>query len=286
MTQSITNEHFLPYFIPEHFNINQNNENIQNSFIFSNSLSEIGFGTPLITISENNESLNKENISSISSLFPVDETPSFPTGSSNFQIRIFEDINLRILSPKKKIFKITKKNKKIGRIKKDSNLEGTHTKYTEDNIIRKFKAKLIERCRRYINKLYYKNNDKKVLIQKISPDLGKKIMRGENLKFLEMKLKEVFSEKVSSKCKLYKPYYNKSEISKIYEKNEDKEVIFILNKSVREMINYYLGNKRLPGFGTIDEDINDLEIGYKKEYKKVAENFEAIFVNKHSRRNK
>ena len=284
MTQSINNEHDLLYFFPEHFIINNNNEN---SFDLCNNTNDIGFGSPVITLNENNrEPLNDENVSSISSLFPVNETPSFPTNPSKFEIGEFEDINLKVLFPKEKIFKITRKNKKIGRLKKNSIFEAIHTKFTEDNIIRKFKAKLIERCRRYINKLNFINHNKKVLIQKISPDLGKKIIREENLKFLEMKLKDVFSENVSSKCKLYKPYYNRIEINKLYEKNKDKEVIFILNKTIREMINYYLGNYQLPGFGTIDEDLNNLETEYKKEYRRVAENFEDIFHKKHSRRNK
>lgn len=287
----------LPNFTPELFNISQNFGNINNinntfDFEINKSETELIFGREIIKINETDE--EKSNKTSITrSPFCINkENPSFSTNSITVsQITEFGNRALRLPKlEKEKIFRVTKRNRKIGRLKKDCNLDvfAIHTKFTEDNIIRKFKARFIERCRQYLNKLYHEYDDKKILLQKISPVLGKKIIKEENLKFLKMKLKDVFSEKVSPKCSLYKPYDNKNEISKLFEKNEAKKVIDILNKSVKEMIEYYLGKQELPEFGTIEEDIKEFkEIdSYKKEYRRVAENFENIFNKKHSRRNK
>ena len=56
----------------------------------------------------------------------------------------------------KKIFKIIKINKKLGRIKKNSLITGKHNKLSEDNIIRKIKARFHEKLRLYINIEYNK----------------------------------------------------------------------------------------------------------------------------------
>ena len=55
---------------------------------------------------------------------------------------------------KEKIFLITKKNKRIGRIKKNSLLKGKHNKLCQDNIIRKIKGRFHEKLRIYINSEY------------------------------------------------------------------------------------------------------------------------------------
>ena len=44
----------------------------------------------------------------------------------------------------KKIFEIVKINKRIGRIKKDSDLKGIHNKFSQDNIIRKIKKDFMQ----------------------------------------------------------------------------------------------------------------------------------------------
>ena len=205
---------------------------------------------------------------------------------------------------KNKIFKIGKDNKNKGRIRKNTNFIGKHDKFSEDNIIRKFKGRFIEKCRIYINKEYKrflltKKNDIKnikVLLQRISPKLSKKIKKEDNLKWLNSKLNKVFSEKVSVKCSLYESDYNKKEIQKLYKENEAKNVLNILNRPVKEMLNAFIQNK-IPGFDSLNEDINELKEKMKKnnqdnikeyliKYKHTALNFESIFINKNSRSNK
>lgn len=78
----------------------------------------------------------------------------------------FADLNERISNFKhqfsnvknynEKIFKITKDFKGKGRIKKNTNYVGKHTKFSEDNIIRKIKRIFLDSCWNYINLLYKK----------------------------------------------------------------------------------------------------------------------------------
>ena len=206
---------------------------------------------------------------------------------------------------KEKIFGIVKHNKKKGRIKNNSNLIGKHNKFYEDNIFRKFKGRFIEKCRIYINKEYKKfllNNEneikkEKVLLQRISPELSRKITKDDNIKWLNTKLWQIFSENVSKKCSNYDLDYNVKGIIKLYRENKAKNVINILNSPVREMIEAFIQNK-IPEFGSLDEDLKYLEEKMKNidklenikiyldKYRDKALNFESIFSKKHSRKNK
>ncbi len=93
----------------------------------------------------------------------------------------------------KKIFKIIKINKKLGRIKKNSLITGKHNKLSEDNIIRKIKARFHEKLRLYINIEYNKYILKKIQkkrytnnwLKKISPKISRKIKKEENLQWFQ-----------------------------------------------------------------------------------------------------
>ena len=221
----------------------------------------------------------------------------------------FKDIDLTTNEQKNKkkgkIFKILKDNKNRGRIRNNSNLVGKHNKFSEDNIIRKFKGRFTEKCRVYINKEYkaffltneHEAKKEKILLQRISPELSRKITKDDNLKWLKTKLYQVFSEDVSGKCSLYDLDYNKQGIKNLFRENKAKNVISILNRSVREMIEDFILNK-IPGFGSLDDELKYLEEKMKNtdeqeniktylhEYRNIALNFEIIFKKKHARKNK
>ena len=228
---------------------------------------------------------------------------------SNNNLKEVQHIKLKnmILRKGKKdiIFKINKDNKSLGRIKKQSNLVGKHNKFGVDNIIRKLKGRFLEKCRIYINKEYKKyllnkkHDIKKVndLLQRITPKLSRKIKKEENLKWLKSRLCNVYSENVSQKCSLYGQDHNKKEIEKLFKENEAKNVIEILNKTVKFMLEAFIKNINIPGFETLDNDIDELEKKMKKDgqdnikeylskYRKVAQNFESIYIKKSSRNNK
>ena len=87
----------------------------------------------------------------------------------------------------RQIFKIIKINKRIGRIKKNSLAIGKHDRLSEDNIIRKIKARFLEKLRKYINYEYKKyileNFPKRKIInkwlKKINPKVSRKIKKEE-----------------------------------------------------------------------------------------------------------
>jgi hypothetical protein len=275
--------------------INQNNQNDINDFVSFSEKNQSNATNPFNIESESFLQKNKDNCLFLHS--------SYSKLNSN-QLKSIDIKAFEIKKQKNKIFKIGKDNKNKGRIRKNTNFIGKHDKFSEDNIIRKFKGRFIEKCRIYINKEYKrflltKKNDIKnikVLLQRISPKLSKKIKKEDNLKWLNSKLNKVFSEKVSVKCSLYESDYNKKEIQKLYKENEAKNVLNILNRPVKEMLNAFIQNK-IPGFDSLNEDINELKEKMKKnnqdnikeyliKYKQTALNFESIFINKNSRNNK
>ena len=84
-----------------------------------------------------------------------------------------------------------------------------------------------------------KHNIKKVndLWQRISPKTSRKIKKEANLKWLKLKLYNVFSENISEKCSLYVPEH----------------------KPVKLMFEAFVKNINIPGFEALDSYINELE---------------------------
>ena len=200
------------------------------------------------------------------------------------------------------IIKVIRKNKKKGRILKKSKRKylGVHGKFSPDNIIKKIKASFFEKSLNYINKEYgdylSKHKIKKIkrLIQRISPRLSTKIKKEYNLNMFNLKLKDIFSEKLSSKYSLYPKDYNKTQIENLYKENKAKNVINILETSVRDMYNKYSKDIKIEGFNTLEDDLriqrekmeenNEENIEeYLKQFKNTAQNLEQIFISKKSR---
>ena len=282
-------------------NINNiNNENVIGYFQISyNDNKKINNNTP-INIEENPKIPYNDEINinfNVSSTY------------SKSKSKKIQDINLKKFGFKKdkkeRIFKIYKDNRNKGRIKKNSNVIGKHNKFSQDNIIRKLKGRFHEKCRIYINKEYkkyllnHKHDIKKVndLFQRITPKLSRKIKKVENLKWLQSKLYDVFSENVSEKYRPYDIEHNKKLIEKIYKDDEAKDIIDILNKPVKYMFDAYIRNMKIPGFETLNDDIIELREKMEKEnqedidiylskYRIIAQNLETIFIKKKSRNNK
>ena len=188
-----------------------------------------------------------------------------------------------------KVFNISKVIK-LGRTKKSSNRKGKHNKLAQDNVIRKFKIQLIKNILDYVNSLFMINNYGKSkkpinIIKKTDCLFNKSISKLDNIKWLDSKLYNIFSQKVSIKLSNFDSDYNKKLIVRIFEKKEEKKVIQILNKTIREMLYIYINNdsnKNYPGFKTLKNDITKFkELGendaYIEMYSLVANSFEIIF---------
>lgn len=187
------------------------------------------------------------------------------------------------------IFNI-KKIKKLGRIKKNSTKKGKHNKMTKDNVIRRFKVQLITHIFNYINSLFNINNygkSKKQInvIKKVDSIYIKTISKEENIEWLNSKLNFIFSKTISSKLSNFDINYNKKLIQRIYSKNEEKKVINILDKTIREMLSIYCNDdpeNKYPGFKTLKDDLIRLrelkeDEAYIEMYSLVAISFEEIY---------
>lgn len=187
-----------------------------------------------------------------------------------------------------KIFTIKKELKK-GRLKKDSNKKGKHDKYQRDNIIRRFKVHLMRNIFKYVNNSFNVNNPiyktKINVLKKISSHKIKSISKKDNIKWLDSKIKDVFSQDLTTKIVTCKIDYNIKLIKGIINKGKDKKIIYILNKTVRNFWEVYINNDKyneFDGFQTIKDDIISLrKLGETEEYInlfiEVAHNFEDIF---------
>ncbi len=165
----------------------------------------------------------------------------------------------------KQIFSIQKK-KKLGRIRKNLNKKGKHDKYRKDNIIRRFKVHLMKNIYHYINSSFNINirnkNTKSINMIKIIPsDNIKLTSKKENISWLNSTIKNIFSQKISSKISTFPSDYNKKLIHKIYEEKKEIKVINILDKTIREMWLIYINNndESYPGFTKLKDDIIKLK---------------------------
>ncbi len=198
---------------------------------------------------------------------------------------------------KEKVFSI-KKITKRGRIKKNSSKKGKHDKNNRDNIIRKFKVKLMNSLYDYINRSFIINTNRQTqkikIIKKLSSKDIKSIKKEDNIKWFNSQIKNVFSQNISTKIAHYDLDYNSKLINKIYLKGQEKRVINILDKTIKEMWLVYVNDdeeNNFKGFHTLKDEIKEFrkkgqEEAYIEKYIKIAKNFEEIFVNIKSRNNK
>ena len=203
----------------------------------------------------------------------------------------------------KKIFEIVKINKRIGRIKKDSDLKGIHNKFSQDNIIRKIKRRFHENLKNYINQeykkfIFNKTQRKKGIknwLKKINPQISREIRKEDNLKWFESKIFQIFSENISKRYSSYNLDLNKKKIERLMKLNEAANVINILNTNIETIFDKYVNNEKIDGFKTLKDDIEELEKNMEKsnqenikeylsKYEYVAKNLKNIFLKKNQRR--
>ena len=181
---------------------------------------------------------------------------------------------------------IEKKERKKGRIsnKNRPSNKVRHDKFSRDDITSKIKRLFVKVSRNYINTkhnefLVSKNKKKRILLRKINPEIYRKYSLKDNQYFFNLYLYQLFSENLSKKIKEYSEDYNRKQIKSLYEKNEAKEIINILNLTVKGMYQIYISNQ-IPEYSfendlskIIKEDVKESEeerIKYKNKVKKIA----------------
>ena len=216
-----------------------------------------------------------------------------------------------ITKPKVKelIFQINKIKKKeikkvLGRKRKNNNYNnnkmGKHNKYSSDNIIRKIKAKLLDSILYCLNSSFQNEktincDDKysKIILLKIDQKIIKNINVNYMIKSLKTQIKDIFSEKISTKYRNYPPDYNKILIKKIYAENIQTKAISILDKTLFECLEHFRGSKYYKELDSLEENykvfINELKYNgetedYINEFKKKVDTFEGYFKSRNPRR--
>ena len=194
---------------------------------------------------------------------------------------------------KKNIFIFKKINKYIGRRRHNSQniykIEANHNKYKEDNMVNKIKIYFINSIMSLLNKKYnqFMGMESKKFLAKIKPNFTKVSTKKENQEYLKKKIKDIFSQGLSNKCKRYPKNYNIKQIDMLIKNNEAKDIISILNKSVKDMYEIYISDDKKIDEFHIDNDLIKIEKrngkSYSNEYKKRALNLINI-LNKRGRK--
>jgi len=176
---------------------------------------------------------------------------------------------LKTSSKKTKIFNI-KKFKKRGRRKFGAKISSKikHGKNSTDLIRQKIKRRFIQSIRNYLNNLY----NKYFCLKKRKSDNFLKKIKPKNLENFSMTLRELFSSDLGSKYTKMDKKYNKKNIDILIQKNEAKEIIQLLNKTIKEVYEIYI-NDEIPEF-SLAHDLNKIEKKegnyYKNKVKEIA----------------
>ena len=181
---------------------------------------------------------------------------------------------------------------------------GEHNKFTDDNLMKKYKNIVLESLLKFINqkiKELYSNDSKKALKKKQLFKLSQNKNDSSNVEyyklFLHKNVKDIFSGDISTKYKRFTCSHNKELIKDLFDENdESKRIIFekIFNLSFLECLEYFRGTnfrEELLGMNTFDKYCEEKIFGNNAhEYKNILQifidNFEKIVIDKKSRNKK
>ena len=181
---------------------------------------------------------------------------------------------------KNTIFKTEKiiSRNKINKIQEAKN-KSIHTKYANDNMIRKIKRIIINHMMEFINKKIeekYKNIGNGIRIKKLLKMEKEQVSNSKtnyNIVFLNKKLKDIFSENITKRYSIYPPEKNKILVEKLINEQdlEKKEYFNVLfNLTFIDCVEHFINKKYIP-------ILHDLELF--EEIIKVPEKAKLISKN-------
>ena len=190
----------------------------------------------------------------------------------------------------------------LGRKKTGDKSIRSHTKFSDDNTRRKIKSTVVNDLSEFINikieDLYGKDVGEG-MVRKRLMKLGQKQISNAsvefNQKFLYKKLKNIFSEKVTSRITNYSPERNKEVIEElINDQNEKRSNYFkgLFNLTFLECLKYYRGDdiyiEYLQGFKKFSQDefIQNEGKDYAQHFMAYLKNYEIILQKKKPRKQK
>jgi len=215
-----------------------------------------------------------------------------------------KDINIINTNTQKGPFNITKE-RKLGRKTKNSCQKGDHDKYSYDNMTKKLKqllmnsflnfvnANIIEEEREASTQKRKKDSKWKVnltpCLVKIDQNIIGNIKVEYNLNLLNLTLKEIFSQDITSKIKKFNKDYNKKIIEGIFQNKQKEKTIKILNMTLLQCINHLTNKEYHPELQGLECEyeniINKLKCSgetdeYIELFKDLLGRFEEFYKNK------
>lgn len=223
---------------------NSSIKDFSNSYNIFNSYSEIN---------EGNDSSYEGYLRTDNFNFPNFNEISKTEGPTN-NITNEERYNIQIPQRRNKItFNIT--STQLGRKRKSDTSKRGHTKFSDDNIIRKIKVILLnaiyDHCNNKIRTIYENNVGlkKQKQLLKINSEQIKQSTVKFNKNFLNKKLKNIFSENICKRYENYRLDYNKNLIEDLLnEKDEIKKTQFenLFNLTFLDCLKHFRGIKTFP----------------------------------------
>ena len=194
-----------------------------------------------------------------------------PKNNDNFQKQKIEseekklnktqEATIKLKSAQNKMEKNTifKTEKIISRNKRNKIQEAKnksiHTKYANDNMIRKIKCIIINHMMEFINKKIeekYKNIGNGIRIKKLFKMEKEQVSNSEtnyNIGFLNKKLKDIFSENITKRYSIYPLEKNKILVEKlINEQDLEKKEYFnaLFNLTFIDCVEHFINKKYIP----------------------------------------
>ena len=281
-------------------NNDDNNQNLSDNFDSDLNISQD------LSYNRQNQEIEKAVINNFSSNNNYSDEDSVESENLYLIGGVEEAIDVNGITNKKikeKIFKIIKTTNKRGRCsnsykEEHKDVEFVHGKTSDDNITRKLKISMSNSLLDFVNQIYAKEyqeinkfskNEK--WLKPISLKSKIPISIDENLKWLDMKVKDYLSSDVSMKNKHYEIDHNAKEIEKVITEGNMLGVCQILNMEIREVLNYYATDSELKisdiSFVTLKtdfKDFNESDESYFSKIQNIAKNFESDFSGKKRRR--
>ena len=182
------------------------------------------------------------------------------------RLRFDFDYNKLILKLDESSKNDEKKNKK-GRKTNGNNKRETHDKNHPDNIIKKVKVAIFNYSLYFLNNLLKENFRYKVELLKLNYKFVNRMKKEQELEFLNMSLKDLFSKEISPK------YINKNNVDEDYNKGMIEQILkdaddtilfaFAFNMTLREWLDIFTLKKSVKDI--INENNNNMDCQNKIE---------------------
>jgi hypothetical protein len=183
----------------------------------------------------------------------------------------------RTTSKEEKTNNYKEKTSLQGRKKKEEKDKGNHTKFSEDNMMRKIKSYFLNFCHNLLNESI---SDKNMQFLKLNSLINKNLKKEFNLNLLNTKIKDLYQfSKISSKYRKQAKEFsdkNKYIIEKINEDNVEIQTIKILDLTYKELFNIF--RRQILDINLdLKMKIKDITLLDNQKYKNINLFFDEIF---------